>query len=88
MRKLTLLLATSALIIGAAVGPVSAGSFNPLRVARDAAHIGLDTAKRTIDLGIETGQDVAEDIADAVTPDNCRPGTRYKDTQGRWRTCR
>ena len=85
MRKLTLLLAASLLI---AAGPASAGSFNPLRVARNAAHIGLDTAKRTIDLGIETGQDVAADIADVVTPDDCRPGARYKDTQGHWHTCR
>jgi hypothetical protein len=88
MRKLTLLLVASVFAAGATLSPVSAGSFNPLGVAREAAHIGLDTAKRTIDLGIETGQDVAEDISDAVTPDNCRPGTRYKDTQGHWHTCR
>jgi hypothetical protein len=88
MRKLTLLLAASVVIAAGLAGPAAAGSFNPLRVARDAAHIGLDTAKRTIDLGIETGQDVAEDIADVVTPDNCRRGTRYKDTQGHWHTCR
>ena len=86
MRKLMLLLA-SCLIAGAIAGPASAGQFNPLRVARDAAVIGLDTAKRTIDLGIDTGQDVATDISDALQPD-CRPGMRYKDTQGRWHTCR
>ena len=89
MRKLTLLLATCVLVMGTTVGPASAGStFNPFRTARAAVDLGLDTAKRAVDLGIETAEEVAGEIEDAVTPDNCRPGTRYKDTQGRWHTCR
>ena len=87
MRKLTLLL-TAAALTAAIASPASAGQFNPLRTARNAVYIGLDTAKRTIDLGIDTGQEVASDIGDALTPDNCRPGTRYKDSQGHWHTCR
>jgi alkanesulfonate monooxygenase SsuD/methylene tetrahydromethanopterin reductase-like flavin-dependent oxidoreductase (luciferase family) len=80
MSKTLLALATSALILGASVAPASA-DFHPLRTARAAADLGLDTARRAVDLGLDTAHDI-------VTPDTCRHGTRYKDAQGHWHTCR
>jgi hypothetical protein len=88
MRKLTLLLAALTLIAAGIASPTSAGSFNPFHVVREAVDIGLDTAERAVDLGIETAEEVGEEIEDAVTPDNCRPGERYKGRHGKWHTCR
>jgi hypothetical protein len=83
MPKFATILAAAAFAVA---GSVTQGSAGPLDIARDAAELGLQTAKRAVDLGLDTAEDAADIAKDAVTPD-CPPGERYKDAQGRWRTC-
>ena len=60
---------------------------SPLDIARDAAHLGLNTAKKAVDLGLDTAEGAADIAVDAVTPDNCNEGQRYRDNNGNWHTC-
>jgi hypothetical protein len=84
-RLITVLVAI--LIIGATAAPVSAHGFHPLRTARAAANLGLDTAHRGVDLGLDTAKGAVNVAKDAVTFDNCRPGAHYKGADGRWYEC-
>ena len=61
--------------------------FNPLRIARDAANLGLETAGKAVDLGLDTAEEAADIAEDAITIDDCPKGERYKGHDGRWHTC-
>ena len=86
-RTVSVLLA-SALVAGLWGAPVLADSgFHPLRTAKAAVNLGLNTAKKAVDLGLDTAEGAVDMAKDAVTLDNCRPGARYKDSDGRWHEC-
>jgi hypothetical protein len=77
----TVALVAAAILLASTAAPAWSG---PLDVAHDAANLGLHTAKRAVDLGLDT----AQGAVDIITPKNCRPGTRYRDHEGRWHTCK
>jgi hypothetical protein len=84
MIRLARVFAASVLFVS-----VSAPAWSgPLDIARDAANLGLKTAKRAVDLGLDTAKGAVDIAEDAVTPDNCREGQRYRDRNGNWHTCR
>ena len=50
--------------------------------------LGLNTAKKAVDLGLDTAEGAVDVAKDAVDFDDCRPGARYKGSDGRWHECR
>ena len=86
---MTRLIATLAacLLILAGAAPVSADGFHPLRTMKSTVDLGLHTAHRAVDLGLDTAEGAFDVAKDVVTPDNCRPGARYKGSDGRWHEC-
>lgn len=88
MTKLISLLAAAGLLAAVAVESAQAGQFHPLRTAKSAVDLGLNTAKRAVDLGLDTAEGALDVAEDAVTPDNCPSGKRYRDRDGVWHTCR
>jgi hypothetical protein len=84
MPRLIAIFSAAAISLGAASAPAISG---PLDIARDAANLGLHTAKRAVDLGLDTAEGAVDIAKDAVTPDNCTPGERYRDRDGDWHRC-
>ena len=81
-------IAVAALALSLTAPAFAEDGFNPLRIARDAAKLGLDTAEKAVDLGIDTAEEAADVAEDAVTiDDDCPRGERYKSRDGRWHTC-
>jgi hypothetical protein len=88
MPRTVSVLVAGALVAGLWGAPVLADpGFHPLRTVRAAANLGLNTAKRAVDLGLDTAAGAVDVAKDAVTLDNCRPGARYKGSDGRWHEC-
>jgi hypothetical protein len=88
MTKLVAVLAATGLLIGISVESVEAGqAFHPLRTIRSAANLGLNTAKRAVDLGLDTAKGAVDVAKNAVTPDNCPRGERYRGRDGEWHIC-
>jgi hypothetical protein len=78
----------AAAVIAFAPPVLAEDGFNPFRIARDAAELGLDTAERAVDLGLDTAEEAADAAEDAVTlDDNCPRGEYYKGRDGRWHPC-
>ena len=87
-RKAVSVLVAGIFVAGLCGAPAWAGSgFHPLRTARAAANLGLNTAKKAVDLGLDTAAGAVDVAKYAVTLDNCRPGARYKGSDGRWHEC-